>query len=93
VAKYERLTSNLTGSVFKYWCRSRADRQAKKNLNYACLSQAIVEGGWFMAFVVRLSVIPTHISTVIFAVCGLGFWKFMIALIIGLPKQVSSITF
>jgi uncharacterized membrane protein YdjX (TVP38/TMEM64 family) len=46
-----------------------------------------------MAFVVRLSVIPTHISTVIFAVCGLGFWKFMIALIIGLPKQVSSITF
>jgi len=42
-----------------------------------------------MAFIVRLSVIPTHISTVIFSVCGLGFIKFMIALIIGLPKQVS----
>jgi hypothetical protein len=48
-----------TLSVFKYWCRSRADKLAKKNLNYACLSQALVEGGWFMAFVVRLSVIPT----------------------------------
>lgn len=45
--------------VFKYACRSRANKLAKKNLNYACLSTAIAEGGLFMAFIVRLSVIPT----------------------------------
>ena len=50
---------SLIGRVFKYWCRSRADKLAKKNLNYACLSTAIAEGGILMAFIVRLSVIPT----------------------------------
>ncbi|GFZ45062.1 hypothetical protein JCM24511_02788 [Saitozyma sp. JCM 24511] len=74
--------------VFKYWCRARADRMAKKSLNYACLSQAIVEGGFFMAWCVRLSAVPTHITTVIFAVCGLKFYHFFIALILGLPKQL-----
>lgn len=59
----------------------------KKSLNYACLSQAIVEGGWPMAIMVRLSAVPTcvhprpgkdetdaarrHFTTVVFAVCGL----------------------
>jgi hypothetical protein len=32
---------------------------AKKSLNYACLTQAIVEGGFFMAWCVRLSAVPT----------------------------------
>jgi uncharacterized membrane protein YdjX (TVP38/TMEM64 family) len=49
----------LTYRVFKYMCRSRAEKLAKKNLNYACLSTAIAEGGVLMAFIVRLSVIPT----------------------------------
>ena len=48
-------------SLFKYCCHNRAERMTKKNLNYACLSQAITEGGFLMAFVVRLSVIPTYV--------------------------------
>ena len=57
VSKYPRMRSS--DSVFKYWCRGRALRESKKNLNYACLSQALQEGGFVMATIVRLSVIPT----------------------------------
>ncbi|RXK40059.1 hypothetical protein M231_02699 [Tremella mesenterica] len=78
-------------AVFKYWCRGRADRLARTNLNYACLARAIEEGGIIMAWLVRLSVIPTHFTTVVFAVCGLPFWKFFIALIGGLPKQLITV--
>ncbi|CAD6563915.1 MAG: Tlg2-vesicle protein [Tremellales sp. Tagirdzhanova-0007] len=77
--------------VFKYWCRGRALRESKKNLNYACLSQALQEGGFVMATIVRLSVIPTHITTVVLSVCGLAFYHFFIALILGLPKQVIAV--
>ncbi|OCF45988.1 hypothetical protein I317_00076 [Kwoniella heveanensis CBS 569] len=45
--------------VFKYWCRHRAERMTRKSLNYACLSEAVREGGFLMAWVVRLSVMPT----------------------------------
>jgi len=77
--------------AFKYCCRARAERISRKNLNYACLSQAIEEGGFIMAFIVRLSVIPTHITTAIFAVCGLKFYHFIIALVLSLPKQLITV--
>jgi hypothetical protein len=50
--------------MFKSCCRTRAERMTRKDLNYACLSQAITEGGFLMAWTVRLSVIPTHFTTV-----------------------------
>lgn len=46
-------------SLFKYWCRARAHRLTRKSFPYACLSQAIVDGGFFVAWIVRLSAIPT----------------------------------
>ncbi|WVQ85083.1 hypothetical protein IAT38_007247 [Cryptococcus sp. DSM 104549] len=77
--------------VFKYWCRTRAERMTRKSLNYACLAQAIQDGGLFMAWVVRLSVIPTHFTTAVLAVCGLRTWQFIVALILSLPKQLISV--
>jgi hypothetical protein len=61
-------------SLYKFWCRRRAERLTRKNLNYACLSQAIVEGGFIMAWVVRLSVIPTWVVYVlrVMALTGWG---------------------
>ena len=44
-----------------------------------------------MAWLVRLSVVPTHFTTIVFAVSGLPFWKFGIALIAGLPKQLLAV--
>jgi len=32
-----------------------------------------------------------HVSTVVFSVCGLAFWKFCVALVLGLPKQLISV--
>ncbi|ORY25935.1 hypothetical protein BCR39DRAFT_542633 [Naematelia encephala] len=77
--------------VFKYWCRRRAERLTRKSLNYACLSRVIAEGGFIMATIVRLSVIPTHFTTMVFAVCGLKFYHFFVALILGLPKQLITV--
>ncbi|WVF68958.1 hypothetical protein IAT40_003732 [Kwoniella sp. CBS 6097] len=77
--------------LFKHWCRHRAERMTRKSLNYACLSEAIREGGFLMAWIVRLSVIPTHYSTAVLAVCGLKTWQFILALILALPKQLISV--
>ena len=46
------------------------------------------EGGFLIIFIVRLSVLPSHFSTAVFATCGLSFWLFIIASLITLPKQL-----
>ncbi|ODO05114.1 hypothetical protein L198_01801 [Cryptococcus wingfieldii CBS 7118] len=74
--------------MFKHWCHTRAERMTRKSLNYACLAQAIQDGGLLMAWIVRLSVIPTQ---AVFAVCGLPTWAFILALIGALPKQLISV--
>ena len=47
--------------MFKYLCRGRAERMTKQDLNYACLSEAVKQGGFPMAWAVRLSVLPTWV--------------------------------
>jgi uncharacterized membrane protein YdjX (TVP38/TMEM64 family) len=73
--------------MFRTCCRGRAGRFSRQSLNYACLSRVVSRGGLFVAWVVRLSAIPTHVSTVIFAVCGLDYLRFLAALVLALPKQ------
>lgn len=51
-------------TVFRTCCSKRAQRFSRQSLNYACLSRVIEEGGLFVAWIVRLSAIPTHVSTV-----------------------------
>jgi uncharacterized membrane protein YdjX (TVP38/TMEM64 family) len=51
-------------TVYGTCCRRRARRMAHMSLNYACLTRVISSGGLFIAWVVRLSAIPTHVSTV-----------------------------
>ena len=50
----------LSQSVFKYWCTGRAEKVEQKNLFYGCLARAIRQGGFKMALLARLSVIPSH---------------------------------
>lgn len=40
-------------------------------------------------FLIRLSAIPSHFSTAVFATCGVNFWYFLIATFLTLPKQVT----
>ncbi|RSH79265.1 Tlg2-vesicle protein [Apiotrichum porosum] len=78
-------------TVFRTCCRKRASRFSRQSLNYACLSRVIEEGGLFVAWLVRLSAVPTHVSTVIFAVCGLDYPRFISALLLSLPKQLIAV--
>jgi uncharacterized membrane protein YdjX (TVP38/TMEM64 family) len=77
--------------MFSTCCRKRADRFSRQSLNYSSLSRVVAHGGLFVAWVVRLSLIPTHVSTVIFAVCGLDYGRFLGALILSLPKQFTAV--
>jgi len=41
-----------------------------------------------MIVVVRLSVVPSHISTAVFSTCDVKFWHFVVATFLSLPKQL-----
>ncbi|EPS36458.1 hypothetical protein H072_9989 [Dactylellina haptotyla CBS 200.50] len=74
--------------AFKGVLRHRAEKAEKKNLNYACLATVTREGGLWFVFVARLSAIPSHLTTAVFATCGISFWVFFIATFLSLPKQL-----
>ncbi|OXG72222.1 cytoplasmic protein [Cryptococcus neoformans A2-102-5] len=74
--------------AFKYCLRSTAEKYEKNNINYACLAHVVREGGFFIIFVARLSAIPGHFTTAVFATCGMNIWIFTLAAILSLPKQL-----
>ncbi|KIK64265.1 hypothetical protein GYMLUDRAFT_259246 [Collybiopsis luxurians FD-317 M1] len=74
--------------VFKYWCSVRAQKYEKKQIQYACLSKILREGGFKIALAARYSIIPPHIATAIFASSGMGFWTFLASAVCSLPRQL-----
>ncbi|KAJ7119588.1 hypothetical protein C8R44DRAFT_177563 [Mycena epipterygia] len=74
--------------VFKYWCGARGKKAELTSIPYGCLSHVVREGGLIIAVVVRYSSIPSHLMTAIFATCGMPFWIFFVAAVVGLPKQL-----
>lgn len=77
--------------AFKYCLRSRAAKYEKKNITYHCLSYVMREGGFWIVFMARLSAIPGHLTTAVFATCGMNVWIFLIATILTLPKQLVTV--
>ncbi|KAF7305554.1 hypothetical protein HMN09_00808300 [Mycena chlorophos] len=77
----------ITYWVFAYWCFARAAKAEEKNLRYALLAHTIRKGGLVIAIVVRYSTLPGHLTTAIFATCGMPFWIFLVAAVVSLPKQ------
>ncbi|KAF3916484.1 hypothetical protein ABW20_dc0100587 [Dactylellina cionopaga] len=78
----------LTYFAFRTVLRSRAENLERKNLDYAALARITREGGFWIVLIVRLSVIPGHFSTAVFAVCRVNFWAFAFASLVTLPKQL-----
>ncbi|KAF8313091.1 hypothetical protein DL93DRAFT_2059505 [Clavulina sp. PMI_390] len=72
--------------VFKYWCTGRSKKYEQQKLAYACLSTVVREGGFLAVLIIRYSAIPGHLTTVIFSVCGINFWTYLLANILSLPK-------
>ncbi|KZV87680.1 hypothetical protein EXIGLDRAFT_620340 [Exidia glandulosa HHB12029] len=73
--------------AFKYCLRGRAEKLEKEKPYYDCLARVVREGGFKVALMARLSAIPGHFTTAIFATCGMGIWTFLLAAILSLPKQ------
>lgn len=73
--------------AFKYFLKSYADKKEKSNIQYACLSKLVREGGFKIALIVRYSAVPGHFTTAIFAVCGMNIFVFIAAAILSMPKQ------
>jgi uncharacterized membrane protein YdjX (TVP38/TMEM64 family) len=44
--------------LFKYWLRSRAEELERTNVNYQALAKITRDGGFPLAFVIRLSACP-----------------------------------
>ncbi|KAG9076459.1 Tlg2-vesicle protein, partial [Ceratobasidium sp. UAMH 11750] len=73
--------------AFRYCLRGRAIKMEKKNPSYACLARVVRDGGFLVAFIVRLSAIPGHFTTAVFSTCGMNIWIFTLAAFCSLPKQ------
>ncbi|KAH7101700.1 snare associated Golgi protein-domain-containing protein, partial [Auriculariales sp. MPI-PUGE-AT-0066] len=73
--------------AFLYCCRARAEKMEKEKPYYDCLARVVREGGFKVALMARLSAIPGHFTTAIFATCGMNIFVFTIAAILSLPKQ------
>lgn len=73
--------------AFRYCCRARAEKYEKKNLHYACMAYVMRHGGFWICLLARLSAIPGHFTTAIFATCGMKFYIFFSATLLSLPKQ------
>ncbi|KDQ59620.1 hypothetical protein JAAARDRAFT_33202 [Jaapia argillacea MUCL 33604] len=73
--------------TFKYCCKARARKLEKTSIFYASLSEVVRTGGIKIALIVRYSAVPSHFSTVVFSTCGMGFFTFLIAAILSLPKM------
>ncbi|KAH9937905.1 snare associated Golgi protein-domain-containing protein, partial [Epithele typhae] len=77
--------------VFKYFCSARAQKQEEKKLSYALTAEVIRQGGFTIAVMVRYSAIPGHLTTAIFATCGMPLWTFLAAAVLSLPKQFAAV--
>lgn len=65
-------------SVFKYFCRARAEKHEKSKATYACLGRVVREGGFKICLMARLSAMPGHCACYCFPTeCLLLNWIFI----------------
>ena len=53
------------------------------------MAHIVRTGGFLVVFLARLSAIPGHFTTAVFATCGMNIWIFVLAAILSMPKQLS----
>ncbi|PWN45890.1 hypothetical protein IE81DRAFT_296915 [Ceraceosorus guamensis] len=75
--------------AFKLCLKRTAEKYERKSINYACMAHITREGGFLVILLARLSALPGHISTAVFATIGMNFFVFTAAAILSLPKQLA----
>ncbi|KAF7305551.1 hypothetical protein HMN09_00808000 [Mycena chlorophos] len=73
--------------AFAYCCSGRAAKLETTNMRYGLLAHTLREGGLPVAIIARYSSLPGHLTTAVFATCGMPFWVFLVAAVVSLPKQ------
>ncbi|KZV64588.1 hypothetical protein PENSPDRAFT_757124 [Peniophora sp. CONT] len=77
--------------IFRFLCRGRSDKLEEKSLQWGLLATVTRSSGFTMVLMARLSLLPSHFTTVVFALAGTSFWKFLAALIISLIQPFSNV--
>ncbi|ORY57838.1 snare associated Golgi protein-domain-containing protein [Pseudomassariella vexata] len=77
-----------TWFAFKKFLRNKAIKMERTNLNYGAMARITRDGGFWIVFIIRLSVIPSHFSTAVFSTCDVKFWHFTVSTFLTLPKQL-----
>lgn len=77
-----------TWFAFKKAFRRKALKMEMTNLTYGSMARLCREGGFWIVLVIRLSIIPSHMSTAVFSTCDVKFWRFAISTFLTLPKQL-----
>lgn len=75
--------------AFKWCFKRHAEKYERKSLNYACMAHIVREGGFLVILVARLSAIPGHFTTAVFATVGMNIFIFTIAALLSMPKQLA----
>lgn len=72
-------------------CTARSEKLERKDVNYACMCAIVREGGFWIAFLARLSAIPGHLVTPVLSATGMSLWVFSLATILSMPKQLAAV--
>lgn len=75
-------------SAFKYFLAKHGEKFERKSIDYACMAHIVREGGFIVVLLARLSAIPGHFTTAVFATVGMNIFVFTIAAVLSLPKQL-----
>ncbi|THV00370.1 hypothetical protein K435DRAFT_776593 [Dendrothele bispora CBS 962.96] len=78
---------------FQHCCSARARKAERSTISYACFARIIRQGGFKVALMIRLSVVPPHFATVVFAICQMNIFVFILAAFLTLPKQMVLVYF
>jgi len=79
--------------TFRYCCRGRSEKLEKGKLEYGVFARVVREGGFTVILMARLSALPSHYTTIIFALCGTNFFVFLAAVIVSLAQPFSNVYF
>jgi len=77
--------------AFKYYFRSYGQRAQRNSIPFAAFCRVVNKGGFSILLATRLSAIPSHFSTVVFATCEVRLWKYTIVMFLALPKQITTV--
>ena len=87
IASFGTVVGEIVTWFFVQWLFTNKSNALKHtNLRFAAMSRICYEGGFIVILIFRLSFIPGHFITAVFAVSGVSFWVYFATAILTTPK-------